>query len=86
VHRTQDPKLNAHIERFNRTVHESFVDYHEDLLFTDLDAFNQQLAKWLVFHNAECPRHALGQRLVSLPRPKPPRVPEVVDSYTDAHP
>jgi transposase InsO family protein len=56
------PKMNAHVERFNRTVQESFVDYHEDLLFTDLDAFNQQLANWLVFYNAERPHHTLGQR------------------------
>jgi hypothetical protein len=54
--------MNAHVERFNRTVQESFVDYHEDLLFTDLDAFNQQLANWLVFYNAERPHHTLGQR------------------------
>jgi hypothetical protein len=43
-------------------VQESFVDYHEDLLFTDLDAFNQQLANWLVFYNAERPHHTLGQQ------------------------
>jgi transposase InsO family protein len=54
--------MNAHVERFNRTVQESFVDDHEDLLFTDLDAFNQQLANWLVFYNAERPHHTLGQR------------------------
>jgi transposase InsO family protein len=56
------PKRNAHVERFHRTVQESFVDDHEDLLCTDLDAFNQQLANWLVFYNAERPHHALGQR------------------------
>jgi hypothetical protein len=54
--------MNAHVERFNRTVQESFVDDHEDLLFTDLVAFNQQLADWLVFYNAERPHHTLGQR------------------------
>ena len=40
--------MNAHCERFNRTIQENFVDYHEDLLFTDLDGFNQKLADWLV--------------------------------------
>jgi hypothetical protein len=54
--------MNAHVERFNRTIQESFVDYHEDLLFTDLDRFNQKLADWLVFYNAERPHHSLGQR------------------------
>lgn len=28
------PKMNAHAERFNRTVQEEFLDYHEDLLWT----------------------------------------------------
>ena len=27
------PKMNAHAERFNRTVQEEFLDYHEDLLW-----------------------------------------------------
>ena len=31
--------MNAHNERFNRTIQEQFVDYHEDLLFTDLEGF-----------------------------------------------
>lgn len=43
------PKRDAHVERFNRTVQESFVDDHEDLLFTDLKLCNQKLADWLVF-------------------------------------
>lgn len=36
--------MNAHAERFNHTIQESFVDYHEELLFTDLVLFNQKLA------------------------------------------
>ena len=52
--------MNAHCERFNRTIQESFIDYHEDLLFTDLDAFNRELADWLVFYNTERPRQALA--------------------------
>jgi transposase InsO family protein len=38
----KNPKMNAHAERFNRTIQESFVDYHEELLFTDLALFNRQ--------------------------------------------
>ena len=38
------------------------MDYHEDLLFTDLALFNRKLADWLVFYNAERPHHSLGQR------------------------
>jgi transposase InsO family protein len=58
----KSPKMNAHIERFNRTLQESFVDYHEDLLFTDVHLFNQNLADWLVFSNAQRPHSSLGQR------------------------
>jgi transposase InsO family protein len=51
----KNPKMNAHAERFNRTIQESFVDYHEELLFTDLALFNRKLANWLVFYNTERP-------------------------------
>lgn len=37
-------KMNAHNERFNRTIQEQFVDYHEDLLFSDIELFNQKMA------------------------------------------
>jgi len=55
------PKMNAHVERFNRTIQESFVNYHEELLFTDLARFNQKLANWLLFYNTQRPHHRLGQ-------------------------
>jgi transposase InsO family protein len=55
------PKMNAHVERFNRTIQESFVDYHAALLFTDLALFNRTLADWLVCSNAKRPHHSLGQ-------------------------
>jgi hypothetical protein len=54
--------MNAHAERFNRTVQESFVDDHEELLFTDLALFDRKLADGLVFYNDERPHHTLGQR------------------------
>jgi len=56
------PKMNAHAERFHRTIQESFVDDHEDLLFTDLALFNRKLADWLVFYNTERPHHSLSQQ------------------------
>jgi transposase InsO family protein len=49
------PKMNAHCERFNRSIQESFVDYFDDLLFTDLALFNQKMSDWLVFYNTELP-------------------------------
>lgn len=56
------PRMNAHCERFNRTVQEEFVDYREDLLFDDLAAFNNRLLDWVVWYNAERPHHSLGLR------------------------
>ena len=55
------PKMNPQAERFNRTIQEDFVDYHEDLLFTDLDAFNKKLTEWLLWYNTERPHYTLGQ-------------------------
>jgi transposase InsO family protein len=55
------PKMNAHCERFNRTIQEDFIDYHEDLLFTDIAAFNRKLADWLVWYNKDRPHYAQGQ-------------------------
>ena len=42
----RSPEMNAHCERFNRTIRESFVNYHQELLFCDRDAFNHKLADW----------------------------------------
>jgi transposase InsO family protein len=58
----KSPRMNAHVERFNRTVQDAFVDYHEELLFTDLALFNQKLADWLLFYNAQRPHQSLGQQ------------------------
>ena len=46
------PKMNAHMERFNRTVQEEFVDFHANLLL-DVDAFNRKLMDYLAFYNTE---------------------------------
>ena len=56
----KSPKMNSCCERFNRTLQESFVDYHEDLLFADVAYFNRELAQWLVFYNTQRPHHSLG--------------------------
>jgi transposase InsO family protein len=58
------PKMNAHCERFNRSIQDSFVDYYEDLLFTDLALFNEKMSHWLVFYNTELPH------LSTKPNPK----------------
>ena len=57
------PKMNAHAERYNRTVQEDFVDYHEDLLFEDLTLFNERLwSEYLAWHNTRRPHQSLGQK------------------------
>ncbi len=38
----KSPRMNAVCERFNRTVQKQLVDFHEDLLFIDLEEFNEK--------------------------------------------
>ncbi|WP_423910729.1 integrase core domain-containing protein [Candidatus Spongiihabitans sp.] len=52
--------MNAHVEHFNRTIQEQFVDYHENQLFHDLPGFNRKLADWLLDCNTVLPHHSLG--------------------------
>ncbi len=52
------PKMNAHAERFNRTIQEEYIDYHEHELF-DTTKFNIGLMKQLLWHNTERPHHSL---------------------------
>jgi transposase InsO family protein len=59
------PKMNAHDERFNRTVQEEFVDYHASLML-DPGRFNQQLMDWLVWYNCERPHYAFQNKLSPL--------------------
>ena len=56
------PKMNAHCERFNRTVQEEFLDYQEELLFADIAGFNARLFDWLGWYNLERPHHSLALR------------------------
>lgn len=53
------PKMNAHCERFNRTIQEEFVDYHAGALIDPI-AFNQQMIPWLVWYNTERPHWGLN--------------------------
>ena len=56
------PKMNAHVERFNRTIQEEFADYHRALLL-DPDRFNEKLMDWLIFYNTKRVHHAFGNKL-----------------------
>jgi len=57
----RSPKMNAHVERFNRTLEEEFLRYNRSLLRDDVRAFNNKLIDWLLWYNGERPHYALGQ-------------------------
>jgi hypothetical protein len=44
--------MNAPIDPLSRSLQESYVGYHEDLLFTDLALLREKFAQWLGFCNA----------------------------------
>lgn len=52
------PKMNAHCERFNRSLQEEYIDYHEYELL-DTNVFNKGLMKHLLWHNTKRPHWSL---------------------------
>jgi len=56
---TKSPKMNAFIERMNRTAQEEFIYSHAYLLKDHIHQFNQELMHWLVWYNTERPHHSL---------------------------
>ncbi len=54
------PKMNAHCERFNRTLQDELVD---DTLYDleDTNEFNDKMSDYLFWYNAKRPHDALGQ-------------------------
>lgn len=59
------PKMNAHCERFNRTIQEEYIDYHLDDLSNPLQ-FNKGLIEWLLWYNTKRPHHAFQNKLSPL--------------------
>lgn len=57
----RSPKMNAHVERFNRTLDEEFLRFNRALLRDDVRLFNERLVDWLLWYNGERPHYALGQ-------------------------
>ena len=47
------PKMNAHVERFNRTIQDDFIDWNLSLLGDNIDLFNSKLVDYLIFYNTE---------------------------------
>lgn len=56
------PKMNAHMERFNRTIQEEFADFRHGLLL-DTAAFNKDLMLWLLWYNTKRVHHAFNNKL-----------------------
>jgi transposase InsO family protein len=52
--------MNAHCERFNRTLQDELLD---DNLYDleDTDEFNDKMSDYLFWYNAKQPHYALGQ-------------------------
>lgn len=53
------PYKNGHIEKFNRTIQEEFVDQHEKW-FDDIDEFNQKMLDWIMWYNTKRYHHSLN--------------------------
>ena len=52
------PKINAYVERFNRTIKEEFIDENA-ILFREKELFNNLLSDWLIYYNLERPHFSL---------------------------
>lgn len=59
------PKMNAHVERFNRTIQEEFSNYHKRELL-DPESFNQKILDYLIFYNTERVHSAFQNKLSPL--------------------
>ena len=57
------PKMNAHVERFNKTIQEDFVRFRYQLLRESVDEFNRQLMDWLVWYNTRRVHHAFQNKM-----------------------
>jgi putative transposase len=55
------PKINAYIERYNRTIQEEFIDNHLDIIH-DKELFNGELADYLIFYNTKRVHKSIGKK------------------------
>ena len=55
------PKMNAHVERFNRTIQEEYIDYHLYELI-DTKRFNYNLMDWLIWYNTRRVHYAFKNK------------------------
>lgn len=55
------PKMNAHCERFNKTIQEEYIDYHLYELI-DTKKFNHNLMDWLIWYNTRRVHYAFRNK------------------------
>jgi transposase InsO family protein len=53
------PYRNGHVEKFNRTIQEEFVDQNE-IWLNNITDFNRRMSDWLVWYNTERPHWSLN--------------------------
>jgi len=53
------PYRNGHIEKFNRSIQEEFIDQNE-IWLDDIPSFNRKMADWLIWYNTERPHWSLN--------------------------
>lgn len=56
------PQQNSHLERFNRTIQDEFVDFYEDDLI-NVKVFNRKLIDWLIWYNTKRVHGAFKNKL-----------------------
>lgn len=56
----KSPKMNAYIERFNRTIQEEHINHNKDTLAYNLNQFNNNLMEYLLFYNTKRIHHSLN--------------------------
>lgn len=56
------PKMNAHIERFNRTLEEEFIMWHKHFMVdrNNLEKVNEKLQEYVRYYNTVRPHTSLG--------------------------
>lgn len=59
------PRMNAHCERFNRTIQEEFSNYHKRELKAP-EIFNRKLIDYLIWYNTQRVHHAFKNQLSPL--------------------
>jgi len=59
------PKMNSHLERFNRTIQDEFIDFHQnDLLIPEV--FNNKVIDYLIWYNTKRVHWAFQNKLSPL--------------------